>query len=258
MEFIESNFLNTTTQIVVNSATDRAQYLFDRDIRFQYVSSGLNDDNTFATIKINFAETVSVSRIALVEHNLKVFNLYYNGVTANAFAFTTTGSTNSSSFITNSTTSQYFRATPVNCTSVSLDMKSTIVANAEKAVGFFVLSALKLDFERDPAAKGYTPKLDPTEVVHTLSDGGTRVQNVADKFKVTINYSYLSLSNRDSLKTIWAEHDEFMFCPFGTTTAWDQILFPCVWPGDFEFYKFSDNAPNTGFTGKINLMETPR
>lgn len=257
MEMIKSNFLNTTTQAIVNSATDRVSYLFDRDVRFQYVSLGFNNDLTTSTLRINFAETMAVDRLSLVEHNLKDYIMYYNGVTANAFVLSG-GATTSSSFTSNSETSQYFRATQVNCTSVSIDMKKTITANQEKALGFLVISALRLNMDRDPSAKGYTPKLDPTEVVHTLSDGGTRVQNVADKFKVTISYSYLSLSNRDSLKSIWQEHNEFIFCPFGTTTAWDKILFPCVWPGDFEFYKFSDDAVNAGFSGKINLMETPR
>lgn len=257
MEFLESNFLNTTTQAVVNSGTDTVSNLFDRDIRFQYQSSGLNNDSTFATIRINFNETMTVNRLALVEHNLKEFNIYYNGVTANSFVLSG-GSTVSSSFITNSSTALYMRATSVAATSVSIDMKSTIVANAEKAIGFLVLSGLKLQVERDPSAKGYDPRLDPMEVVHTLSDGGTRVQNVSDKFKVKISYQYLSQTSRDSLKSIWSEHDEFMFSPFGTMSSWDGILFPCVWTGDFEFYKFSDDAANTGFSGKISLLETPR
>ena len=48
-----------------------------------------------------------------------------------------------------------------------------------------------------------------------------------------------------------------MFCPFGTTTSWDAILFESVWTGPFDFYEYSDNASSSGFSGKITLKETP-
>ena len=71
MEFLKSNFYDTTTMIVVNSNTVTAEYLFDPDISYQYVSSGFNNDSTTATIRINFNSTLTVSRIGLLSHNLK-------------------------------------------------------------------------------------------------------------------------------------------------------------------------------------------
>jgi len=258
MELLKSNYFNTTTQAVVGSSTDTASYLFDRDTRFQYVTQGFNDDTLTASIRVNFDQTLQVSRIALVEHNLKDFTIFYNGATASTFGLTTGGSTNASAFTSNSETSIYFTANPVFATSVSIDMKKTITANAEKAVGFFVMTDTLRVFDRSPAAKGYKIKLDPTEVIHRLSDGGTRVQNVADKFVVKLNYEHITLAERDSLRTIWGNHQEMVLCPFGTMTAWDKVIFPCVWPGDFEFYQFSDDAVSAGFGGSILLQETPR
>lgn len=258
MELLKANYLDTTTQVVVGSATDTVSYLFDRDVRFQYVTSGFNNDLTTASIRINFNETLQVSRIALLGHNLRDYTLFYNGATASLFALSTGGATTSSSFTSNSETSQYLRANPIFCTSVTLDMKKTITANAEKVMGFLVVGDTNIVFDRAPAAKNYQIKIDPTEVVHRLSDGGTRIQNVSDKYKVTLKYNYLSASTRDSLKSIWQLHREMVLCPFGTTTAWDKVIFPCVWEGDFEFYKFSDDAAGAGFEGKIVLSETPR
>lgn len=256
MELLKSNYINTSTALVVNSNTATAEYIMNPDLTFQYVSSGFANDLTTSTLRINFSETLTVSRLALVGMNLKEFDLYYNGATANAFALTTTGSTTTSKWSSNSETAIYMTCTPVACTSVSLDMKKTISANQEKALGYFVISQEHLDFSRIPSAKNYTPKLESKEVVHTLSDGNTRLQTVADRWKVDIKLEYISETLRNSLRTIYNLHTGLIFVPFGTTTSWDQIIFPCVWQGPFEFYKFSDNAPSTGFEGKLKLLET--
>jgi hypothetical protein len=140
MEFLTKNLYNTTTSVVVNSNTATVENLFSRDLRFQYVSNGFNNDNTTSTIVINFGATQSVSRIALLGCNLKSFTVFYNNTTANTFSLTSTGATTASDFSSNSETSLYLSATPVNCTSVSIDMKSTQLANQDKALGYLVVS----------------------------------------------------------------------------------------------------------------------
>jgi hypothetical protein len=256
MELLRKNYVNTTTAIVVNSNTDSAQYIMNPDTSFQFVSSGFNNDLTTVTLRINFTETLTVSRIAMVGMNLKEFDLFYNGVTANAFALTTSAATTTSKWTSNSETSMFMQCTPVACTSVSLDMKKTMVADAEKALGYFVVSQERIDFSRIPSAKNYNPVIDTEEVVHKLSDGNTRIQVVADRWRANVKLEYISESFRNSLRTIYNLHDGLIFVPFGTTTAWDAVIFPCVWQGPFDFYKFSDNAPATGFEGTIKLWET--
>jgi hypothetical protein len=256
MELIKSNYIDTTTAIVVNSNTTTAEYIMTPDTTYQYVSSGFNNDLTTSTLRINFAQTMTVSRLALLGMNLKDFDLYYNGVTANAFAMTTSSATTTSKWISNSETSMYITCTPVACTSVSLDMKKTITANAEKALGYFVISEERIDFSRIPSADNYKPSLESKEVIHKLSDGNTRIQTVADRWKVDIKLDYITTSFRNSLRAIYNIHDGMIFVPFGTTTSWDAVIFPCVWQGTFDFYKFSDDSPDTGFEGKIRLLET--
>lgn len=256
MEFLETNFINTTTSIVVGSNTISAKNILNRDLTFQYSSDGFNDDLTTTSITYNFDETTTVNRIILAGHNLKSFILFYNGSTANTFSLTTTAATTTSDWATNSETSMYMAVTSVDCTSVTLDMKSTIVANSEKAVGFLMTSLCKLDFEKDPAANGYTPNFMSKEVVHSLSDGGTRIHWIEQKRSAQIKIKNITKSFRDSLKVIHNAKDPFYFVPFGTTTGWDEFHFECVWPGGFDFYKYSDSAVDAGFSGSIDLRET--
>lgn len=256
MELWKPNHINTTTMFVVNSATISAEYVMRPDITYQYVSSGLADDNTTASMRINFDQTTTVSRIALAGLNAREFRLFYNGLTANAFVLTSTGATVSSVWNSNSETAMALEAAAVDCTSVTLEMKKTIVANSEKAVGYFVLSQERLTFSRIPAAKGYTPILNAQEVVHTLSDGLTRIQRIGNFWEATLRLDYISETFRNQLRTVYNLNESHIFVPFGTTTAWDAIIFPCVWPAPFNFYRFSDNSPGTGFEGTIELMET--
>lgn len=256
MEFIKANYLQTSTQITVNSNTLAAEYLIIRDPIFQWQSSGLNNDLTTASITIAFDMTMQVSRIILKNINAKSFNIFYDGATANTFAFTSTSATTTSQFSNNSETSMYFYCTPVDCTSVTLDLKSTQVADSEKVLGQIVLSDLRLDFERIPSAKNYKPNLNAEQIEHKLSDGGVRLHTVSNKFDTTISYKYITESFRDDLLAVFQEQLPIVFAPFGTSTGWDGVAYEAVWVGDFDFYVYSDDAPNAGYSGRIRLKET--
>lgn len=257
MEFLTENLIETTTSIVVGSNTSTAENILKRDPTFQYVTSGFDDDNTTASLTINFSFTTTVNRIGLTGINLKNFTIFYNGSTANTFALTTTGSTNASSFTTNSETAMYLRFSDTQVTSITLDMRSTITPNSEKAIGFLVIGENQLTLERMPNASGYTPILDPEEIVHNFSDGGTRVHFIDDKWKVSLDLVHISAEERSSLKALYLRKSEIVFVPFGTMTSWDEIMFEGVWIGPFEFYKYSDDAVSSGFEGKIRLAEVP-
>lgn len=256
MEFIKKNYLNTTTMITVNSNTTTVENLFNRDPFFQYFSEGKNSDLSYSTITITFTETTTVSRIALMDTNVKGYTLFYNGSTANTFALSGANTT-VSSFTGNDQENVYLRFPTTAVSSITLDMKSTQTANQEKRLGIFVLSDLYFAMGQIPDSGGYKPKIDSKQVVHKMSDGGTRIHNVRRKTAVDISLDYIPTAQRDSLKTIFELQDQFIFCPFGTSTGWDGILFESIWEGDFDFYEYSDNAQASGFSGKIRLRETP-
>ncbi len=255
MEFLSQTYLETTTQIAVNTSTITADNMMDPDVRRQYVSDGFNSDLTTVSITISFDSTQSVDRIALMEFNAKKFNVYYNGVTANAF--TISNPTITSQFTNNSASSLYLSsAAPVACTSVTFDFYSTQVSNVEKAIGYLYVGANALTFPRIPNASNYTPLRDPKEFIHELSDGGTRRHMVQTKWATKIKFQYITTSFRDSLRTIWETMAPYVFVPFGTGTSWDGILFEANWIGNFEFYKYSDDASDSGYSGSIELKET--
>lgn len=260
MEILKANFLETVTQIVVNSNTIASEHLITADQTFQHASEGLDNDATSATYRINFDETMTVSRIGLGGINWREFNAYYNGATANAFALTSTGDTTASQYTGNSATSKFLRCAPVACTSISFDVKKTIVANSEKAIGYLYVGAERIDLAassgRLPAAKNYSPVQMTEEVAHKLSDGSTRLHKIADRWQFNVKLEHISETLRDSLRTVYNLHAGHVFVPFGTTTGWDSVIIPVVWPSPFDFFKLSDNAVGAGYEGNIKLVET--
>lgn len=257
MEFIESNFINTTTQISVTSNTITIENLLNKDLFYQYASDGFNNDATTSSIVFAFDSTLNVSRISLMEHNLKSYTIFYNGVTANTFQLTSTAGTTASNFITNSETSQYLIINTQPVSKITIDMKSTMVADSEKAIGYFLVSNLKMDFSRIPSSKNFKPQIVPKQIIHTLSDGGQRIQNIRDKRSWDIKFQYIDSSLQAQLFSVWDSHNPFWFVPFGTSTGWDKQLAEVIWSGPFQFYEFSDDAAPSGFSGKINIDETP-
>ena len=256
MEFLKANLINTTTQIAVNSNTSTVSNLYNTDLYYQYYSENMASDLTTSSIVITFDETTSVSRIALKDTNAKEFRLFYNGATANSFSLLEAHTT-TSSFTSNDNGSLYFRFATLAVSSVTLEIKKTITADQEKFLGEFIISDLQLELERIPSADGYNPRIVPKQIVHKLSDGGTRIHNVRKKYSTTIKLDYISEDQRDELRALYDLNEAFLFCPFGTATGWDGILYEAVWPGDYSFEEFSDNAASSGFSGKINIMETP-
>lgn len=254
-EFIRANLINTTTQIIVNSNTATAGYIMIPDQRFQYASASMADDTTVTTMRITFAQTTTIDRIAICNHNLKKFSLFYNALTANTFALTSTSDTTTANYLNNSNTHQFFRFAPVDVTSVSLDMYSTIVANSNKAVGYMVIGDKLTDFAgRRPAAQNYRINLVPKQIMHELASGGVRVQTISDNWRAQLGFDFLSTTIQQELKDIYDNHDELVFCPFGTCTGWDGLIFPAVWSGEFPFYNYSDNSSEAGFSGTIELV----
>ena len=257
MEFLKTNLINTTTQISVNSNTTVVSNLFNRDPFYQYYSDGLNNDSTTASITITFGETTPVSRIGLIDTNIKEFDIFYNGATANAFSLTDQATT-TSQFTGNADSDVYLRFATIMVSSITIDMKKTISANLEKVLGLFYVADSYYSFGKIPNAGGYKPKKVPKQIVHTLSDGGTRIHTVRSKFDLPIQLDYLTDSEVTSIRDVYDLQDSFQFCAFGTSTGWkNPVFFECVWIGAFDFFEYSDDASASGFSGSIKLKETP-
>lgn len=256
MEFLLQNYINTTTQITVTNNTGVASNIFNRDKYAQFYTDGDNFDTTTTTFTFTFDATTSVSRIAILDHNLREYTIFYNGATANTFSFSG-GATASSSFSSNSETSQYFRCTTALVSSVTINMKKTMTANQEKLVGLFIISDTLLVMDQIPDSGGYDPKWVTKETVHVLADGGMRVQKISNKWSANLTLDYVNQTLRNNLKDVYDLRTPFIFCPFGTSTSFDGNIFEAIWVGDFDFYEYSDNAVSAGFSGSIRLRETP-
>jgi hypothetical protein len=245
MEFLSANLINTTTQLVLPSATNLAQYLIDKNKQLQYQTSGYST-NTSCVISVEFASPTVMSNILLQNHNFKNFRLFYNSVTANSVEIVAN----------NSATSHYFNFNSITVSSVQLQIDSVVEADTERFLGEFIISEKQLVFERNPSIDNFTPNIDRIQVRHIMADGGISLHNIRDKFKVKVKANFISEAFYESLADLFNSSLPLYFVPFPTTSSWTGQAYEMVWSGDFDF-KYSANVKSIGYSGTITLEETP-
>lgn len=255
MEFITTNYFNTTTMATISGGTLTVENMLYRDTVLQWKSDDAGTDASTTSIVFDFGSTMSVSRIGIMGMNIKEFDVFYDGLTASTLNMTTTSGTTTSQWSNNSESAMYLTFATIQTQSITLDLKSTQEANNEKAIGYLHFGDTSLVFPRIPSAKDYKPLYVPKEIAHKLSDGGARIQFISHKFQAQIKFKYIETSFRNNLFDTWKANNDFAFVAFGTQTGWDEVLHTVVWGGKFDFYKYSDNAPTAGFTGGMVLKE---
>lgn len=257
MEILTRNFIDTYTSIRMPNTTGQwvdstptARYLTVPDTRYKWIA------NTAGTgLVINFDATVAVSRLALAGHNLKNFRLYYNGATASTFALTTTADTTVSNWASNSQTANFLRFPEAYVTSVSLDINSTMAGDLP-VIGYMYLGALLTTLEKRPSAANYRIEKTSNNVEQSLSDGSTRVIAFNERWQADLSLEHITATFRSTLDQIYRDNKDVVFCPFGTATGWDEVIFPAVWVGPFDFYRNAGDAASTGYNGTIRFRET--
>jgi len=246
MEFLNPNLVNTTSMTVVNSNTDTAQYLFDRNVSIGYSSSGLNTAGTSAVISIKLPSNTVISHVFIQNHNLKSFRIYYNSVTANSLHNTTT----------NSATSTYIAFSSVTVNSVDIQMTDTINASEEKELGELYIGYRQLQFERNPAIENFEPRIFRKQIRHEMPDGGVVLYNVRDKYRTNLRWEFITDGFHTSLLTLYRNAQPLYFLPEPTTTAWNGEAYEVVMSGEFDF-KHSTNDKTQGRSGGLDLEQTP-
>jgi hypothetical protein len=248
MEFLTQNYLNTTTMLVLNSNTDGAQYLFDRNKTVSYTTSGYNS-TTASTVSIQLTNTTSgvvLSNVIIQNHNLRSFRVFYNSVTANSLLVSTT----------NSATSTYISFASITVSSIQLQMDNTIAGSVEKSVGEFIVANRKLTFERNPSINDFKPVIDRKQVLHEMPDGGVVTYNIKNKYRATLAWDFITSAFYNQLLSVYEEAQPLYFLPEPTATGWNGSVNEVLWVGDFDF-NYSTNDKVQGYGGKISLRETP-
>jgi len=246
MEFLHRNLLNTTTMVNVASGTGTARYLFDRNTKLGWTSSGYNT-NTACVISVEFATPQVISHVLLQNHNFKAFRMFYNSATANTF-------TPDCNVAGNSATNSYVEFASITVSSVQIQIDTTI-AGTEKSIGELVVSYRDLAFDMNPNVENYNPALYRKQIRHEMPDGGIVLFNIRDKFRVSMSWECITEAFKNNLFSIYDTAMPYYFVPNATATSWDGNAYECVWSGDFDF-KYFDNVKTTGYAGSLTLEQT--
>jgi hypothetical protein len=212
---------------VVSSGAGAIGSIYDRDKTTQWKSSGANDDTTTVTIDVTFFEGTiatsrTITRILVLNHNLKLFNLYYwdgaawqliQAYTAVAAAYTVC------TFAAQTTAK------------IRLEMVTTQTPNQEKAVGSLIATDLWMNIGYD--FDTYDLQFREKVKVITLGDGSIRKFNIrgngnrVQKYEAHAAWSFLPVATMDALKAIKESNTPFLWYPESVTSP-DEIYY-CHW-----------------------------
>lgn len=244
MEFLGMNKAQTTTMISVNSSTDSAQYLIDRNTRIGYVSSGYNG-TTATVVSISFTAATVLSHVVIQRHNLKEFTVYYDGTTTNSLFSTST----------NSDTNSYIEFSSIPVASIHVRAVEAMVSGEEKSIGELIVTERKLLFERNPNIASFSPTTYRKQIVHNMPDGGTTVFNFREKFRAKLSWKHITSDFNDAVYALHRAGNPLYYVQKPTSTAWDGAAYEVLLTGGYDF-KESSNDLRAGYSGSLMLQQT--
>lgn len=245
MEFLRSNYINTTTSITgTSNIAGFAQYLFDRNLNFRYETSGYTS-TTVASISWVFLTPTVISQVFLQNHNLRSFQVFYNSLTTNSLLNTTT----------NSATSTYLSFASTTVSSVDVLMNAPITADTERRVGEWSLTERFYQFTSNPRHNDYKPNNNMHRIIHRMPDGGVTAFLIRQKYKTKIDLDFVSTADRDTLLSIYSSTSAFYFLPEPTTASWNGFAREVIWTNAFNF-TYGENSRTQGYSGDMALEET--
>jgi len=172
---------------------------------FKWQSSGSNDSTT-ETLVITLSSAVEISRLFLIDHNLKAFTVKYGAGAGSDFAGVTGLDEYSDSKIQLTACARdtsYFQFTPVTTNRLILTMTTTQTANAQKYLNQFIVT------NELGTLRGY-PKMNGI----SLDRNAQREEAISGRFQIQKGYEVagfdLSLSTypyQDDLDLLDSLHD---------------------------------------------------
>jgi hypothetical protein len=131
---------------------------------------------------------------------------------------------------------------------------------APKLLGELWINDVKFQFENNPTAKGYKPKLNVKESTHELSDGGIVKYVFGKSFESRIDLEYQSREMYDNFFDLYNNKESFVFVPFPTGTAWKgKDIYEVNWIGNFNFLElFNNEWASEKYNGQFVLREIPK
>lgn len=234
------------------ASTKANLYDYDKDTKFQ--TTGANDDATLVSIIVEFYEgTSAISRtidaMFLLNHNLKNWTAYYWDGAAWQTWTSETGNTGANSIktgLTSRTTSK-----------IKIECDVTIVADAEKFIGEFMVCALRLDIGTDMMPYEGDWRDQAKEL--TMGDGSdheilTRfTRNRTEKYGAKAVFDYLSESTLESLLSIKQTGQPFLWYP--ETTQRPDEIYLCRWKGRFNPRYSIPSVKTSGYHLEMEVRE---
>lgn len=216
-KFFEPSLLENTGVVSALTATTNnslVSNILNDDQLLAWISVGSNDTIT-EEINITFSTPQTVSRIFLLNFNFKDFKILYNTNQNFAGVKTLDASGLSEINIVNNTKDvAYFEVNPQACNNIKIQAFNTIIANAQKFLGYLVITT-----EIGTISQHYMAKIDMSfdnneKVVKTLNNRYS-IQKQQRTVSAKIDGNFLTGVNYNLIRSLSARSEPFLFWACG-------------------------------------------
>jgi hypothetical protein len=216
-KFFEPSLLENAGVVSALTATTNNSLvgnILNDDQLLPWISLGSNDTIT-EEINITFSTSQTVSRIFLLNFNFKDFKIFYNTNQNFAGVKTLDASGLSEINIVNNTKDvAYFEVTPQACNNIKIQAFNTIVANAQKFLGYLVITT-----EVGAISQHYMTKIDMSfdnneKVVKALNNRYS-IQKQQRTVSARIEGNFLTGTNYSLIQGLSARSEPFLFWACG-------------------------------------------
>jgi len=272
MEFSIPNYFSTTMfsafdESKIVNATVGISNLLNRDekklINFEQTitASGLN------YITINLGKTITIDSFFLQnfsQSNISRLAIQYNDSLGSFKSFnlansdTTTAIWTATGMISGDFLGILSSQTQTDKFYVVWLLTTTAGSVGSVWLGHLGLNGSIFQFSKNPAYDAFIPKLNSKQFLHQASDGGEIKYKIQDNYRVSIDQEFVSESEKTNLKTFYDLTTPFTFIPNPTGTSWDGKIYEVNWMNNWEFDTYSSNVRGNGYSGNIELAETPK
>lgn len=196
------------SDMVASSGDSSSPYALDRN-PVTYWRSVSSNDLTVETLTLTFAESITIDRLLLVDHNWKQFTVKYFSGAAYANFAGVVGLDSSGALISETTfvdDTAYYEFTPVTTTSIQITVTKTQVANAEKYINQIIFT------ESLGTLVGY-PQITGVEIDRNIRkkdmlSGKVLIQKSEESAKIDLNFANYPASLSADIDLIFSLHDK--------------------------------------------------
>ncbi len=201
--------ITVTDAVATNTGQDYVNYMRNRKNDSSWITTG-STDAANTTLEVDFVDTISISDILIVSHNLKAYTIqYWSGIAWVDFSTVISETTNTES-------TNHYNFTSVASSKIKIIITGTQVVDADKYIKQLIVTRRigSGQLEGWPVIK--KPVISTNKKSSKMLSGSINLVESVNSFSVTLSVSNWNIdADMDIIEDIYFRHQGVLLWPCG-------------------------------------------